>query len=80
MPTERWPSKIEDAAIESSLIDKLIKARRARGMTPSDLARRLGVSPACISNWEAGVHVPNTFSKWREWARVVGLRFDISLR
>lgn len=35
------------------------KARKSRGMTQGELARRLGYStPQCISNWERGLINP----------------------
>jgi transcriptional regulator with XRE-family HTH domain len=38
----------------------LAAARTARGLTASDLARRLHVSPSCLSRWEAGERLPGS--------------------
>ena len=50
----------------------LAAARTARGLTASDLARRLHVSPSCVSRWEAGERLPGSRAR-ASIARVLGM-------
>ena len=45
--------------------------RQARGWSQGDLATKLGVTPAAISNWERGVAVPR-WDHLRDLARLFG--------
>jgi transcriptional regulator with XRE-family HTH domain len=42
----------------SSLPERLATARRALGLSQRKMAQKLGVDPATIKNWEAGLHQP----------------------
>ncbi len=35
--------------------------REAAGLTATELARKVGVTPAAVSRWEAGLDVPASF-------------------
>jgi transcriptional regulator with XRE-family HTH domain len=50
----------------------LAAARTAKGLTASDLARRLHVSPSCVSRWEAGERLPDSRARG-SLARVLGM-------
>jgi transcriptional regulator with XRE-family HTH domain len=39
---------------------RLRAAREARGLSKSELARRVGVTPAAVGNWEAGYTRPRS--------------------
>ena len=41
-----------------SIGDRIKRARKSRGFSQADLARRVGVSQPAIANWESGVHDP----------------------
>lgn len=41
-----------------SIGDRIKQARKARGLSQADIARRVGVSQPAIANWESGVHDP----------------------
>ena len=50
--------------------------RRLGGVSPDELARRLGVHPATVRSWEAGLHTPQPANRaavlrserrWRRW-------------
>lgn len=41
-----------------SIGDRIKQARKSRGFSQADLARRVGVSQPAIANWESGVHDP----------------------
>lgn len=79
MPSDRWPIKIEDAALENIIIEKLIAARLDKHMSKSTLARLLGQSTATISYWEAGFAFPDRFSKLIAWGRAVGRKVTITV-
>lgn len=38
--------------------ERIAALRQKRGMTQSQLAKRLGVSRACVASWENCVHMP----------------------
>jgi transcriptional regulator with XRE-family HTH domain len=42
----------------TSLADKIIALRRARGWSQEELAERLGVSRQAVSKWESAQSVP----------------------
>lgn len=37
---------------------RLAELRLRRGLTQRDLAKKLGVSPGAVANWEAGLRMP----------------------
>lgn len=41
-----------------SIGDRIKQARKDRGFSQADLARRVGVSQPAIANWESGIHDP----------------------
>lgn len=48
-----------DIIAEARLIGERIRqARKSRGLSQADLARRIGVSQPAIANWESGIHDP----------------------
>ena len=48
-----------EIAADARLIGERIKqARKSRGLSQVDLARRIGVSQPAIANWESGIHDP----------------------
>jgi len=48
-----------EVLVEARLIGERIRqARKSRGLSQADLARRIGVSQPAIANWESGVHDP----------------------
>lgn len=42
------------------IADRLKELRNKRGITQSDLARKLGVTRSCVNAWEMGISVPST--------------------
>ena len=48
-----------------SIGGRIREARKSRGLSQADLARRVGVSQPAIANWESGIHDPRriTLSK-----------------
>jgi transcriptional regulator with XRE-family HTH domain len=40
---------------------RLIEVREAAGVTPGQLATRIGTSAAQVSRWESGVYVPRLY-------------------
>lgn len=52
---------MSEAEIETtarSIGDRIRHARKGRGLSQADLARRIGVSQPAIANWESGIHDP----------------------
>lgn len=63
--TDRW----------KLLIDRLHQERVAAGVTQTDVAAWLGVSPSMVSEWEAGIVHPGV-GTIVDWAELFGLRLD----
>lgn len=42
----------------SSLPERLVTARRALGLSQRKMAAKLGIDPATLMRWEAGLHQP----------------------
>ncbi len=78
--TENWPYKFEDIALEGKITEAIVQHRKKQHMKLAQVAERLGVSSPALSMWEHGVHVPDRFLKWQEWAKIVGLKLVIELR
>jgi len=80
-------SKSHDRAIEDTLAERLTQRREylymREGVAKDNLysqrsvGARLGVTHACISQWESGVNCPNSFRQWTAWARVLGMNLRI---
>lgn len=43
----------------NGLKDRVRRARRIAGMTQADLARKIGVKPSAVAQWEAGGTTPS---------------------
>lgn len=43
------------------------------------IAKEIGITPACLSNWENGVNPPSTFELWEKWARAVKAKFAVDI-
>lgn len=53
--------KRETKAFREGFRTKLIAAREASGLTPGNLAAKVGTSAAQLSRWESGLYVPKFF-------------------
>jgi transcriptional regulator with XRE-family HTH domain len=49
--------------------------REGQGLTQLEVAYKLGVTPATVSNWERGVHALKV-AQLRALARLFGVRMD----
>ena len=54
---------------------RLVAARCALGLTQSELAQALGVTPQRLSNWERGEHLADVLAM-RTLRRLYGVRLD----
>jgi transcriptional regulator with XRE-family HTH domain len=76
--------KVEYDALapEFELLDELLKARDAAGLTQEDVAKRMGTSRPAVARIEAGGgskrHSPS-LSTLRKYAEAVGCRLQIKL-
>lgn len=52
--------KIRRSAANAELAGRIVAARQALDLTPADLARRMGISPATLAAWESGRSQPRT--------------------
>ena len=68
----RGPRKASRADIRRGLAVRLLEARIAAKKTQEQLAGLLGVSTACVCQWEKGVTAPGV-SRMPEVARVLGV-------
>ncbi len=50
--------EVTQTAAARSIGERIKQARKTRGLSQTDLARRIGVSQPAIANWESGVHDP----------------------
>lgn len=58
------------------LVQDLVEARRAAGLSQRDLAEAMQVHDTVIARWETGRHAPNLTSLQR-WAYTLG--YDLAL-
>jgi transcriptional regulator with XRE-family HTH domain len=64
-PAIRWIPAIikflgyDPANSPSSFPERLIAARKVRGLTQRELAAELGLNPSTIRGWECGAHEPS---------------------
>ncbi len=82
-------TRLHDAALEREFTDRLARHRRTllaeEGIVQGSLnsqvaiARRLGVSPATLCQWECQTKFPPSFAMWILWARAVGMTFKVEL-
>lgn len=63
---------------EFQLVEELLQARKAAGLTQDEVARRMGTKTPAVSRLEAGEHSP-TVGTLRKYADAVGCRLDIRL-
>ena len=76
------PQRIMTASAEESLLNilaALAKARRERGATLSEVARRSGIDVAALSRLEAGKNPNPTFETLSRFADALGLRLELLL-
>jgi len=59
-------------------MNKLKKMRGEKGLKQAELAEMLGVSQATLSNWERGVHDPDT-AQLKELSRIFSVSTDFLL-
>ena len=78
--TERWPSKLEDQALDSKLANLITKRRKKSGITQTEVAKRMGLSDPALCNWEQHNNLPDRLSKWQAWCRAVGLVLSLEIR
>ena len=55
-----------------AISDRIAKARKAAGLTQSELARRLGIRPQSVQSWEAGITAPRA-RRLTQVAEVLGV-------
>lgn len=56
--------------------DKLKQLRLDKGVTQSDIAKAIGVSPATIGNYEQGTREPRNNAMWQKLADYFGVSVD----
>lgn len=63
---------------EFKLVEALVRARMAAGLTQSELARRLGTTQSAIARLEGG-RVSPSFATLRRYAEATGTRLVVGL-
>ncbi len=63
---------------EFSLIDALVRARRAAQLTQTELAQRLGTTQSAVARLEGGGVSPS-FATLRRYAEATGTRLTVGL-
>jgi transcriptional regulator with XRE-family HTH domain len=61
-----------------AVVGEMIEARRAAGLTQTDIATRMGTSQSVIARLENARHMP-TFEMIARYAAAIGRRLDIHL-
>ena len=56
--------------------DKIKQLRLDKGVTQSDIAKAIGVSPATIGNYEQGTREPRNNAMWQKLADYFGVSVD----
>lgn len=51
--------KASEAVAVESFVTLLRRHRLAKGLTQTALAKKLGVAPSSVSQWESGIFVPH---------------------
>jgi DNA-binding transcriptional regulator YiaG len=77
-----------DTQIERELAERLQRARLTALNTTRDtdrwsavsIARRIGVTKACLCRWENGHAYPCTLNLWKLWGHAVGVEVEIGVR
>ena len=76
-------AKYDQLSDEFMLLDELLKARRAAGLTQADVAERMGTKTPAIARLESGGgskrHSPS-IATLRKYAEAVGCRLEVRLR
>ena len=74
----RHDSVMESAAVSlaQSLLASLVDARKRRGFSQAEVARRMGVSQPVVVRLEAGTHSP-TLSTLSRYAAAIGAIFGV---
>jgi transcriptional regulator with XRE-family HTH domain len=73
-----FPKKVSppQSSAQSQLDDRIREARLRAGLTKAELARRVGVCPSAVVQWEHPVHTaPNTTNLARI-AEITGISFE----
>jgi DNA-binding XRE family transcriptional regulator len=63
---------------EFALVDAMIKARLANGLTQAQVAERLGVAQPAVARIESGKNV--SLKTLRRYAGAIGCKLDVSFR
>lgn len=61
-----------------AVVDEMIEARRAAGLTQTQIAARMGTSQSVVARVENARHMP-TFDMIARYAEAIGRRLDIRL-
>lgn len=77
-----FQQEYDELEAEFLLFDELLRARKAAGLTQSDVANRMGTKTSAIARLEAGggskKHSPSVITL-RKYAEAVGCRLEIRL-
>lgn len=69
----------EDRHVEYALADWLRQKRRSLDLYQKDICAALGVNKVAVHLWETGAQSPGTLARWKEWARAVNCKLEITL-
>ena len=61
-----------------AVVGEMIEARRAAGLTQTDIATRMGTSQSVVARLENARHMP-TFDMIARYAAAIGRRLDVHL-
>ncbi len=63
---------------DRDLLDKLITARHKAGLSQSDMARIIGISPSAINQFENTKHRSPTLHSLNRYANAIGLKLTLT--
>lgn len=69
-------SSLEERDFYEALIDQLINARHAAGISQAALDHRIGISEGCTAKWESKARIPGAFFLMC-WCKALNVQLEI---
>lgn len=73
----RGPRSTVTSPYHHPVIARLIRARKSRHLSQTEVAQRIGVGVHTLNSWEIGRHEPR-MSMLTAWAEVLGFKISLA--